>query len=133
MVRTAVSLAPPTRRAALKPRRPPAEPPSPLSRRADTTLAEQLAGRFAERIRQRLLAPGARLPSVRECARRHGVSPATVVAAYDQLLARGLVEARPQRGFFVRATHDDAARPASERGRTRRRRRGSSCRTAPPR
>jgi DNA-binding transcriptional MocR family regulator len=26
----------------------------------------------------------------------------TVVAAYDQLLAQGLVEARPQRGFFVR-------------------------------
>jgi len=78
----------------------PAQPP--LSRDTDTTLTEQLAGRFAERIRQRLLAPGARLPSVRECARRHDVSPHTVVAAYDQLLAAGLVEARKQRGFFVR-------------------------------
>jgi DNA-binding transcriptional MocR family regulator len=73
-----------------------------LSRGADTTLTEQLAARFAGRIRQRLLAPGARLTSVRECARRHGVSPYTVVAAYDQLLAQGLVEARRQRGFFVR-------------------------------
>jgi DNA-binding transcriptional MocR family regulator len=73
-----------------------------LSRAADTTLTEQLSARFAERIRQRLLAPGARLPSVRECARRHAVSPTTVVAAYDQLLAQGLVEARKQRGFFVR-------------------------------
>ncbi|HWK84234.1 MAG TPA: winged helix-turn-helix domain-containing protein, partial [Caldimonas sp.] len=70
-----------------------------LSRRSDTTLAEQLTGRYAELIRQRLLAPGVRLPSVRECARRHEVSPATVVGAYDQLLARGLVEARPHRGF----------------------------------
>ena len=69
-----------------------------LSREADTTLTEQLAGRFRERIRLRLIAPGARLPSVRECARRHGVSPHTVVAAYDQLLALGLVEARRQRG-----------------------------------
>ncbi len=77
-------------------------PPSPLSRQADATLTEQLSGRFAEHIRQRLMAPGARLPSVRECARRHGVSPYTVVAAYDQLLAQGLVEARKQRGFFVR-------------------------------
>ncbi|MEP7100952.1 MAG: aminotransferase class I/II-fold pyridoxal phosphate-dependent enzyme, partial [Burkholderiales bacterium] len=76
--------------------------PAPLSREADTTLTEQLASRFKERIRQRLLAPGARLPSVRECARRHEVSPHTVVAAYDQLLALGLVEARKQRGFFVR-------------------------------
>ena len=63
---------------------------APLSRAADTTLTEQLASRFAERIRQRLLAPGARLPSVRECARRHAVSPHTVVAAYDQLLASTL-------------------------------------------
>ncbi len=76
--------------------------PLPLSRQADATLTEQLSGRFAEHIRQRLMAPGARLPSVRECARRHGVSPYTVVAAYDQLLAQGLVEARKQRGFFVR-------------------------------
>jgi DNA-binding transcriptional MocR family regulator len=73
-----------------------------LARRSDTTLAEQLTRRFAERIGQRLLAPGARLPSVRECARRHAVSPYTVVAAYDQLQAQGLVEARRQRGFFVR-------------------------------
>ncbi|MBV9892060.1 MAG: PLP-dependent aminotransferase family protein [Rhizobacter sp.] len=73
-----------------------------LASASDTTLAEQLTQRYAERIRQRLLAPGARLPSVRECARMHGVSPATVVAAYDQLQACGLVEARRQRGFFVR-------------------------------
>lgn len=95
-----------------------------LSRQADSTLTEQLAARFAERIRQRLLAPGTRLPSVRECARRHGVSPSTVVAAYDQLLALGLVEARRQRGFYVREPRPeglpsagmvDAARPNAPR------------------
>ncbi len=83
--------------------------PAPLARESDTTLTEQLAGRFAERIRQRLLAPGARLPSVRECAKRHQVSAYTVVAAYDQLLALGLVEARRQRGFFVRESGSDRA------------------------
>ncbi len=89
---------------------------SPLSRAADTTLTEQLASRFAGHIRQRLLGPGARLPSVRECARRHSVSPHTVVAAYDKLLALGLVEARRQRGFFVRETAtDDASRRALQR------------------
>ena len=71
-----------------------AAPSAPLARTAGLTLTEQLAGHFAERIRQRLLSPGARLPSVRDCAQRHGVSPHTVVAAYDQLLAQGLVEAR---------------------------------------
>ncbi|RYF24138.1 MAG: PLP-dependent aminotransferase family protein [Comamonadaceae bacterium] len=73
-----------------------------LTRTTERTLTEQLAERFAERIRARLLPAGTRLPSVRECARQQGVSPYTVVAAYDQLLAQGLVEARRQRGFFVR-------------------------------
>ena len=73
-----------------------------LSRGGGQTLAEQLAQRFAQRIEQRLLPDGARLPSVRDCANRHRVSTATVVGAYDLLQAQGLVEARPQRGFFVR-------------------------------
>src|SRR6476620_3957139 len=79
-----------------------------LMRASSQSLTEQLSARFAQRIRDRLLAPGARLPSVRQCAQQQGVSPATVVAAYDKLLAQGLVEARKNRGFFVReiATRD---------------------------
>ena len=81
-----------------------------LLRTPTQSLTDQLAERFAERIRDKLLAPGSRLPSVRQCAALHRVSPSTVVAAYDQLLAQGLVEARPQRGFFVR---HPVARPAA--------------------
>ena len=69
---------------------------------AAATLSEQLAAQLAQRITQRQLPPGARLASVRECARQQRVSPSTVVAAYDLLQARGLVQARPQRGYFVR-------------------------------
>lgn len=87
-----------------------------LTRTSTQSLTAQLADRFAERIRDRLLAPGARLPSVRECARQQGVSPHTVVAAYDQLLAQGLVEARRQRGFYVR---DSGAAGAPEPASTR--------------
>jgi DNA-binding transcriptional MocR family regulator len=87
-----------------------------LTRTASQSLTAQLAERFAERIRTHLLAPGARLPSVRECARQQGVSPHTVVAAYDQLLAQGLVEARRQRGFYVRDTVREPARAASGDG-----------------
>jgi DNA-binding transcriptional MocR family regulator len=82
----------------------------PLLATGGASLTEQLATRFAQRIEQRLLGPGARLPSVRDCARRHGVSPSTVVGAYDLLQARGLVQARPQRGFFVREPAAAAAR-----------------------
>lgn len=87
-----------------------------VSRAAGATLAEQLALHLAERIQQRLLAPGARLPSVRDCAQRQGVSPSTVVGAYDLLQARGLVQARPQRGFFVREPVAALAAPAGRSG-----------------
>ena len=73
-----------------------------LQRNGPHSLGEQLAARMSERIQRGVLAPGAKLPSVRDGARQHGVSPSTVVAAYDQLQAQGLVEARRQRGFFVR-------------------------------
>ncbi len=88
-----------------------------LMKTASQTLTEQLAARFAQRIRDRLLAPGARLPSVRLCAQQQGVSPSTVVGAYDQLLAQGLVEARKNRGFYVRESTPvsaDSAQAASK-------------------
>jgi DNA-binding transcriptional MocR family regulator len=87
-----------------------------LPQAAGVTLAEQLAARFADRIGQRLLPPGARLPSVRECAQHHRVSASTVVGAYDLLQAQGLVEARPQRGFFVRGPAAAARRPLPQAG-----------------
>jgi DNA-binding transcriptional MocR family regulator len=77
---------------------------NPVFRRdALATLAEQLAEHYAQRIQQEPWAAGTRLPSVRSGAERHGLAPSTVVAAYDQLQARGLIEARAQRGFFVRS------------------------------
>ena len=79
-----------------------------LMKTAGQSLTEQLTDRFAERIRTRLLAPGARLPSVRQCALQQSVSASTVVAAYDRLSAMGLVQARRNRGFFVRETTQPA-------------------------
>jgi DNA-binding transcriptional MocR family regulator len=73
-----------------------------LIKSASQPLAEQLAARLAERIQTGLLASGARLPSVRQCAQQQGVSPSTVVTAYDQLQAQGLVEVQRNRGFYIR-------------------------------
>ncbi|MGZ5195820.1 MAG: GntR family transcriptional regulator, partial [Ramlibacter sp.] len=87
-----------------------------LMKASSQSLTEQLSARFAQRIRDRLLAPGARLPSVRQCAQQQGVSPSTVVAAYDQLLAQGLVEARKNRGFFVREARAEAPSPPPAAG-----------------
>ncbi|MBN9146567.1 MULTISPECIES: aminotransferase-like domain-containing protein [unclassified Novosphingobium] len=53
------------------------------------------------RIASGLLGEGDKLPSVRQCAAALHVSPATVVEAYDRMVADGLIEAVPKSGFFV--------------------------------
>lgn len=50
-----------------------------------------------------LLAPGMRLPPVREMAAATGLAPNTVAAAYRTLGARGVVEGRGRHGTFVAA------------------------------
>lgn len=63
---------------------------------------ETLADEFAGLIDQRVLAPGDRLPSVRTLSQEKRLSVTTVLQALRTLEDRGLVEARPQSGFFVR-------------------------------
>ncbi|HEX7946878.1 MAG TPA: PLP-dependent aminotransferase family protein, partial [Phenylobacterium sp.] len=70
-------------------------------------------------IHQGALRPGGRLPSSRDLAERLGVARASVVAAYDQLLAEGYAEGRQGSGTYVskdlsgvidiRAGHGEAA------------------------
>jgi GntR family transcriptional regulator/MocR family aminotransferase len=61
--------------------------------------------RIAERIRGEVaaerLAPGERLPPIRELARRLGVHRDTVALAYEALAAAGVVESSVGRGTFV--------------------------------
>lgn len=72
-----------------------------LSRDSTTPLVDQLAERVTRLVQHGQLAAGARLPSIRKLAKLTGTSPFTVVDAYDRLVARGLVESRAGRGFFV--------------------------------
>jgi len=65
-------------------------------------LYDRVADRMSELIARGALRPGDRMPSVRELARQERVSTATVIQAYVQLEARGLVEVRPQSGHYVR-------------------------------
>ncbi len=81
------------------------------------TLYARLADRLASEIREGLYSPGDRLPSVREAARRLALSTSTVLEAYGQLLDRGLVESRPQSGFYVRAAERTPDTPAMSRPR----------------
>jgi DNA-binding transcriptional MocR family regulator len=53
------------------------------------------------RMASRALSPGERLPSIRGFAATMGVSPSTVVEAYDRLAAEGVIRSRPGSGFYV--------------------------------
>jgi len=64
---------------------------------------QQLAEQTETLILNGVLRPGERLPSVRQACRIHDVSPITVTHAYYILEGRGLIEARPKSGYFVRA------------------------------
>ena len=76
-----------------------------LDKEADTPLADQIVMQLASLIREGHLPSGARLPSIRKLAGTLTVSSATVVAAYDRLIARGLIESRASSGFFVAPRH----------------------------
>ncbi len=66
-------------------------------------LYQNLATRTAKLIADGVLRAGDRLPSVRQACRTHAVSPVTITQAYYLLESRGLIEARPKSGYFVRA------------------------------
>src|SRR5438067_10478487 len=76
--------------------------PSHDARMQQIPLYEQVSSRLEEAMRVGALRPGDRLPSVRRLSLRERVSISTVLQAYLQLEARGLIEARPQSGHYVR-------------------------------
>src|SRR5258705_12400300 len=65
-------------------------------------LYKQVAVRISELIEHGTLRPGERVPSVRKCSEQQSVSIATVMQAYRLLEDRGMIEAQPQSGYYVR-------------------------------
>ncbi|AOY99958.1 GntR family transcriptional regulator [Cupriavidus sp. USMAHM13] len=93
------------------------------SRQGDTqdeagTRTGKVMAAIRAKVASRALATGDRLPSIRRFAAAQGVSPSTVVEAYDRLAAEGLIRARRGSGFYVAATVPApmalAAEPARE-------------------
>ncbi len=68
--------------------------------------AEHLYLRIAETIEQQVmdqvLKIGDKLPSVRLLSKEHGISVSTILQAYYHLEGKGLIESRPQSGYYVR-------------------------------
>ena len=63
--------------------------------------------------------PGARAPSLRSISRDRKVSMATAMQAYRLLEDRGVLEARPQSGFYVARTAPARKPPTTSRVRRR--------------
>jgi DNA-binding transcriptional MocR family regulator len=70
--------------------------------RTDKHLYEQIAREVRTQIENHVLQPGNRLPSVRQLSRQKNVSISTVLQAYMYLEDMGVIEARPQSGYYVR-------------------------------
>ncbi len=66
-------------------------------------LYEQIIEAIRSQILAGTLKAGERLPSLRQLSRNRGVSLSTVSQAYDDLEAQGLIQVRPQSGYYVRA------------------------------
>lgn len=65
-------------------------------------LYENVASKIESQIKRGVLLAGDRVPSVRVMSETEGVSRSTIVQAYIHLENLGLIEARPQSGFFVK-------------------------------
>lgn len=66
------------------------------------TLYQRVADQVEGLIAGGTFAPGKKIPSVRALSRQQSVSISTVLEAYRLLEDRGLIEARPQSGYYVR-------------------------------
>lgn len=81
----------------------------------DSTLYETVAASISGMIAAGTLKPGERVPSVRRLSTQRRISVATVLRAYEVLEDRGLIEARPNAGFYVRPRMPVAEEPAPSR------------------
>jgi GntR family transcriptional regulator/MocR family aminotransferase len=87
-------------------------------RASGVPLARQLADHVEALVRSGRLVRGSKLPASREAAVALGVSRKTVIAAYDQLAARGVTGSHVGQGTFVladEASHRPVARGAAAR------------------
>jgi DNA-binding transcriptional MocR family regulator len=83
------------------------------------TLYHSVAHDLGEMIRGGTLGPGDKLPSVRSLCRTRGVSPSTVLHAYETLESAGLIESRPRSGYYVSQKRTPAPVPRASTPKSR--------------
>jgi len=79
-------------------------PIKPSSANKDLFRYEQIAKQVVQLIEQGTYRAGERIPSVRQMSQQQGASISSVLQAYILLESQGLIEARPQSGYYVRSS-----------------------------
>jgi DNA-binding transcriptional MocR family regulator len=74
---------------------------------------EQVSARMSEMIEKGTYRAGERIPSIRALSRQMRVSVNTVMESYGRLENAGLIEARPQSGYYVCANLAEPARKSA--------------------
>ncbi len=65
-------------------------------------LYERFAAELQEQIEAGTFPEGSRIPALRESAEQHNLSLSTILQSYRLLETRGIIEARPQSGYYVK-------------------------------
>lgn len=72
-----------------------------IDRQAQVPVVQQIVSAVAEWIRKEGVSPGTRLPSIRQLALDNLLSQASVIEAFERLVAQGLLAPRQGSGFVV--------------------------------
>lgn len=69
--------------------------------RSDVPIYQQLVDGVKKAVARGILAPGDKLPSVRELAGRIAINPNTIAKAYQEMEREGIIETLRGRGSFI--------------------------------
>ncbi len=86
-----------------------------IDNRSAIPVYQQIVDQIRERVRERAVAPGTPLPSVRQLASDLGINPNTVAKAYMLLERDGILLTIRRRGAFVSEQAPERASRAADR------------------
>ena len=69
----------------------------------------EIAEKYKEYIKNRIISVGDKLPSVRNAALEFGVNPNTVARAYSLLEEQGIIKTLPKKGVYVERIPEDTS------------------------
>lgn len=81
-----------------------------LDMQSKVPIYEQIQTQILKFINAGVLAPGDRLPSIRQLAKDNGINPNTVAKAFSLLADKGVLTNVPKKGYYIAGTGDEPAR-----------------------